>query len=519
MRIVIGILFLTLATSAYAQPSVWGRVDTVTSGDSFDMNPRLDSGGLYSDNFGVPFEWLVFERMYNGGLGPICAVRIQPSASNSSHLQFDSVVVISPDTNYYGGEHPDVSTEFSSKGPVTLAAWEEIDPKFINYPLLVVWTIFYSYTSGNETRWSTPQMIPGLGQYPPRNLIQNLIVRPLSDSSFILLWRDHATIMFSTFLSGQMSSPDTLVATNYDSTEFDFAFITHPNPTIVWTGKDSTGKVVCFAAQVMNLNPVELSKADTISSDGNISDPRFMNSFAEALTFNVDEGGRFKAVLGSYDSYSNTWSQQNLASDSLSDNLNAVGVSFPIAITDAASPAQNEYAKTSSVLPGFFAWERRSRPDTTLVFAPMPDTVRSNGINRNPYMTTYTFSDGSDILFPCVWESNRTGRIHIYAMVGSVSELGVNETPYPKENFVLLQNYPDPFNPTTVITYEIAKPSNVSLTVYDVLGRQVATLVNAKESAGEHVVRFDGSRFASGVYFYRIKAGEYRAVKKMLLLK
>ena len=87
------------------------------------------------------------------------------------------------------------------------------------------------------------------------------------------------------------------------------------------------------------------------------------------------------------------------------------------------------------------------------------------------------------------------------------------------ENYSLSQNYPNPFNPTTVIKYSLAKPSNVTLKVYDLVGQEVATLVNAKQTAGKHNVSFDASNLSSGVYFYTLRAGDYTATKKMMLLK
>jgi len=87
--------------------------------------------------------------------------------------------------------------------------------------------------------------------------------------------------------------------------------------------------------------------------------------------------------------------------------------------------------------------------------------------------------------------------------------------------FSLEQNYPNPFNPTTLLVYQIPISSEVKLEVYDMLGRKVATLVNAFMEAGIHTYSFDASRFAltSGIYFYRIQAGGFVATKKMVLLK
>jgi len=83
----------------------------------------------------------------------------------------------------------------------------------------------------------------------------------------------------------------------------------------------------------------------------------------------------------------------------------------------------------------------------------------------------------------------------------------------------VLGNYPNPFNPTTTISYQIPTTGRVTIKVFDVLGRDVTTLVDDVKPAGKYSVRFDASRLSSGIYFYSIKSGNYNAVKKMLLLK
>ncbi len=86
-------------------------------------------------------------------------------------------------------------------------------------------------------------------------------------------------------------------------------------------------------------------------------------------------------------------------------------------------------------------------------------------------------------------------------------------------SFNLFQNYPNPFNPNTVIKWEQPANSHVLLKVYDLLGREVATLVNEEKAAGNYKVTFDAKNLANGVYFYSLKAGNYSSVKKMILLK
>jgi hypothetical protein len=85
--------------------------------------------------------------------------------------------------------------------------------------------------------------------------------------------------------------------------------------------------------------------------------------------------------------------------------------------------------------------------------------------------------------------------------------------------YSLSQNYPNPFNPSTTINFALPKSGNVTLTVYDILGREVKMLVNDNLQAGYHKVVFNASSLASGIYFYRIQAGSFMDVKKLMLLK
>jgi len=85
--------------------------------------------------------------------------------------------------------------------------------------------------------------------------------------------------------------------------------------------------------------------------------------------------------------------------------------------------------------------------------------------------------------------------------------------------FLLEQNYPNPFNSSTIIKYQIPKSSFVSLKVYDILGREVVSLVNEEKLAGNYQTEFKASDLTSGIYFYTILAGDFRATKKMILIK
>jgi hypothetical protein len=85
--------------------------------------------------------------------------------------------------------------------------------------------------------------------------------------------------------------------------------------------------------------------------------------------------------------------------------------------------------------------------------------------------------------------------------------------------YALYNNYPNPFNPSTTIKYDLPKETNVKLKVYDILGKEVTTLVSSKQKAGTYSVRFDASNLANGVYFFRLDAGDFSKTQKMILLK
>ncbi len=92
------------------------------------------------------------------------------------------------------------------------------------------------------------------------------------------------------------------------------------------------------------------------------------------------------------------------------------------------------------------------------------------------------------------------------------------------EEYSLSQNYPNPFNPTTTISFSIPNiassfNSNVTLKIYDLLGREVNTLVNEVKQPGSYQVQFDASELSSGIYFYALSAGDFYQTKKLVLLK
>jgi predicted extracellular nuclease len=147
---------------------------------------------------------------------------------------------------------------------------------------------------------------------------------------------------------------------------------------------------------------------------------------------------------------------------------------------------------------------------------------------RNMYLDStgvYTsFKVGNTIgkLFGIIYYQNsryklepRTNADFVDVVLTAVQRTG----PEMPKQYALDQNFPNPFNPTTTIRYNIPAESKVTLKIYNLIGQEVATLVNTNQRMGEYTVQFDGAKLSSGVYFYRLTAGSFIQTKKLLLLK
>ena len=128
--------------------------------------------------------------------------------------------------------------------------------------------------------------------------------------------------------------------------------------------------------------------------------------------------------------------------------------------------------------------------------------------------------DSIDAYLDCQWGLG-TERADMGAYGGNAepqTDIEKQEFIIPKY-FTLSQNYPNPFNPTTMITFSLPEPQFVTLKVYDLLGREIQTPLNESKQPGTYDILFNASQLSSGIYFYRLQAGNYTESKRMLLLK
>jgi hypothetical protein len=143
-------------------------------------------------------------------------------------------------------------------------------------------------------------------------------------------------------------------------------------------------------------------------------------------------------------------------------------------------------------------------------------TFSGSGFTTTQMQQSSSFS-GWD--FTTVWSINSNinhGYPYLASIMPTFVEGAAVVTP---ENFILLQNYPNPFNPSTVIRYQLPSTSMVSLKVFDLLGKEVATLVNEVKAAGSYSVEWNASKFVSGVYFYTLRADNFVLTNKMMLTR
>ena len=245
-----------------------------------------------------------------------------------------------------------------------------------------------------------------------------------------------------------------------------------------------------------------------------VSTPGVVSSAALTASY-VTGASRSGSLAGTEDyatiKYNSTgvqlWVQRYNGPGNNSDYATALSVNdsgnvYVTGYSPGGSGTGNDYATLKYNSSGVEEWVQRYHgPGNS------SDYARSIAVDAsgNVYVTGESFGSGSNYDYATIK----------YSQMVAIQPIS-NEIP---NQFSLSQNYPNPFNPSTKINYELLNTNYVLLKVFDVLGNEVAVIVNEKQNAGSYQVDFDGSIFTSGVYFYKIEAGEFVETKRMLLLK
>jgi hypothetical protein len=192
-----------------------------------------------------------------------------------------------------------------------------------------------------------------------------------------------------------------------------------------------------------------------------------------------------------------------------------------------------------------FSFKATSTPVSVSFYINDPDSggtplIGVNGTNSITTNGIINHQGKSDVNFKCVVPNGLPAFPRIYAIIdqgnaiteihednnkgfnvlGASSVTGIDDENYIlPDKYILYQSYPNPFNPSTTISWQSPVGKHQTIKVFDVLGKEIATLVDEYKPAGRYEVEFNASRLASGIYFYKLQAGEYTAVKKMILIK
>lgn len=214
------------------------------------------------------------------------------------------------------------------------------------------------------------------------------------------------------------------------------------------------------------------------------------------------------------------------------DNAELKKVNRVINIPDGIAPSVPLITGGQSLNPGcaVITWNKNNESDLAgyLVYY----TTDSTNFNQNDPLVVV----GMETVTKCDLNSDPIGtfvyfKLRAYDSSNNLSDLstkvkvlvlgitGINDNVEKPSDFELSQNYPNPFNPSTVIKYSLPVESNVFLRVYDILGNQVTSLVNARQSAGIYNIVFDARNLANGIYFYSLQTEDFRQVKKLVLMK
>ena len=468
------------------QRGFWLPVDTVTTGPYEDHNPVMKSGGFgYGGGLS---SWLVFER-WTPTESQIGAMQYHPASGT-----WDSSVVILATRGLPDLQMKPDYAQLSYYSEMTnrvrnVAAWQCLKHGR--------WQILYCSLEGSDSVWSGPRLLAS-------DSLDNTAVRvvPVRDSLFLFAWKRGQAIMGLFQGPTTSTTPETLAVSSADSVAYDLqgGFL-YNRAGLVWTAK-SSGLDAFLYRTVGRDSQTVVSDSETLLVRQQCSNPRFCLDYnPKTIVFESLAGGSQDVYTNGPSYFS---SLTNLSNDPLSEDRNPRGYKIPM-VTKRDAVSFGGAAGFDVCL-----YEKYRGPDSALVFlAPLSfenDTVRSRGYNRNATISSETGYFQGYTRVPVVWESNRTGTSHIYARFVPLVFDDIGPGSSRPTELALYQNFPNPFNPQTTIGYLLPAASQVLLVVYDLLGREVRTLVHERQDAGKHQVVLDGGGLASGVYFYRLHA-------------
>jgi hypothetical protein len=329
-----------------------------------------------------------------------------------------------------------------------------------------------------------------------------------SDSSFTIVWSGYGGGV-SALTYPKASSPKLLI--NRASLALNPIYLRDSidnTRTLVWAVNETGG---------YNLYAKIFSAADdTISSTIKINTDSSANGL---MYFNSSKGTVGETIIIWSSKKNNTW-QVNMRV------LSKTGELFNEQVISETSDSTLEYAINSVAVNEVGAFVVVWEANHSLILkyfnadgSYSGKVMKIEGDNKDTYQGYPNVVCSNSLLY-LAWMDDTEIKMRILNIDTLFSGIGAVNAPLEKEpRFMLYPNYPNPFNPTTTISYQIPKAGYVSIKAYDAIGREVSTLLSEYKEQGAYSCSFNAANLASGMYFYTMKSGDYIAAKKMLLLK
>ena len=464
MRTIIVSLLALLPFGVFAQPS-WTVPERITSGGVDDIHPAFadGSGWLFNQE-----EMLAFSR--NGR--NICILRTDSLGSSWS----DSLTSITTDSAE--NDFPSLvrSSPYLSQDERAMLVWQGRH----NGNLEIL------FSALRQDQWSPAQPVmnnsvddqfPHVGCY---------------DSTFYVVWEQRGRIMFSEYVQNTWSTPlvvsganDTLNHLPQVTVQYEYPPPTY-QPCVVWQRLKASPDV--FAVLCSFRTAGGWTAPDTLVGDGNNRRPRFFKYGQDVLSWERGTGSSFTTYAG-YLSISNgsaTLGSLSPLNDTADSTQNSSVNGFMI-IT-ANNPMSFHYSAGTWELPGHDSIGVGLNPYGAYGISRLSPAGAT--LNRDPSVSqgTHVMSGGFRMRFWVVWEAFVNSLWQLYASNAILIVDDVNTPINAPQQPELSQNYPNPFNPSTTVSFTIPHPSFVIVRVYDVLGREVVTLVNEEKPPGQFEV-------------------------------
>lgn len=501
------IVFLLLVTfSSSVHPQVpWSSSIQLTFGSSDDSHPSF-----VEKTFPGGEEMLAFSRSETPGKN-ICVLKTQQTGAvwdtTVHYVTSDSVE----------NDFPAIAGDsFSNK---YLLVWQRCD---------TLCEIFYSVDLG--TGWSVPGRVPTLGinHHKPRLMPK---YRDFGNTFHIgMVCEQDGRVVFAEFRDSVWTAPEFVTPVgdtgNYLPQLNYVQRFSSSNwePLIVWERQVSPSFRSIYHSFRHDTGWVQLGILGG-GIDEYVS-PRFVKNLRGtyfAITYTMASSGFDLEIHGAAGDYLGPaplfWDFTNFTPNPTSQHGNASFTLNPIVTLDKEVVRDLWYGYTAGT---WRTWFIGSDSIALLDYGRQVPVYRAGPIgfvDQHPDISGGTAVSVNGMRVWSVWESNASGSWKLYGSTADLP-LGVSDEQFLPPSISLFQNYPNPFNPTTEIKYQISEISNVVLKVYDVLGREVTTLVNERVHPGKYRVMWDASSAASGVYYYRLHISDGRSlVRKMVVIR